>query len=169
MLIKICHKLRRTCAISHHLLKGRSDKLQPLFYCFPKKPAKLFFVQITVLKEEWHIAWFAGASVNIFVFKACCSHWCCLRHLVTCVVVPAHQMAVVTNPPPPHMHSLPHVMWHNDRLGGGPHVCKCLCPRWMFNLVITKDILLPCAIVWTKEDCGDVSLPLDSLRHPLLK
>lgn len=107
---------------------------QQLSYCFPKKPAKLFCVQITVLEAEWHIAWFAGASINIFFFY-CCSHWHCHRHVVTCAGVPAHQMAVVTNPPPPHMHSLPHMMWHNDWLGGGPHACKCYCPRRILNLV----------------------------------
>lgn len=100
----------------------------------PKKPAKLFCVQITVLEAEWHTAWFAGASINIFFFY-CCSHWCCHRHVVTCAGMPAHQMAVVTNPPPPHMHSLPHMMWHNDWLGGGPHACKCYCPWCILNLV----------------------------------
>lgn len=137
VLLKICHKLRRTCRISTHLLKRKSDKLydekSSSLIVSPKKPAKLFCVQITVLEAEWHIAWFAGASISIFYFKSRHSHWCCHRHVVTCACVPAHQMAVVTNPPPPHMHSLPHMMWHNDWLGGGPHACKYYCSRCILN------------------------------------
>lgn len=114
-------------------------KAAALLLFSPEKPAKLFCVQIIVLEAEWHIARFAGASISIiFNFKSCTSHWHCHRHVVTRAGVPADQMAFVTNPLPPHMHYLPHMMWHNDWLGDGPHCCKCYCPWCIPNLMCSS-------------------------------
>lgn len=139
-------------------------------YCFPKKPAKLFCVQITVLEAEWHIAWFAAALTFSFLlpFTLMLSSSCC--HMCWCAGVPAHQMAAVTNPLPPRMHFLSHMMWHNDWLGGGLHACKCYCPSMyshpcvciiMYQIYnhIGFMVFFPHAIVWRKEDWRDVSLP----------
>lgn len=111
------------------------------------------------LEAEWHIAWFAAAFTFSFYSR---SLWCCHRHVVTCAGVQAHQMAAVTNPPPPHLHFLLHMIWHNHWLGGGPHACPRFILILMFHIHNHKGFVPS----YCMEDCADMGLPLSSLHHP---
>lgn len=75
-------------------------------YCFPKKPAKLFCVQITVLEAEWHIAWFAAALTFSFLlpFTLMLSSSCC--HMCWCASAP--DGSCHKSPTPTHALPLPH-------------------------------------------------------------
>lgn len=105
VLLKICHKLRR---ISTYLFKGKNrdklyDESSSSLIVSTQKNLTSYFVPKLLSWKQSDI--FHGLLVQAlaFFFRSRCSHWCCHRHVVTC----AHQMAVVTNPPPLHTHALP--------------------------------------------------------------
>lgn len=75
---------------------------------FPRKACQAILCSMTVLEAEWHVAWFAGAS-NISTVKAAVHTDAVVIILSHVLELPVHQMANVTNPSPPHMHSLPHM------------------------------------------------------------